>query len=61
MYARGLIMRKVIDILSEKEKEEILELYEKKLAMENLAKVINAETDEQLFQNLKNDYPCINE
>lgn len=46
-------MRKVIDILSEKEKEEILELYEKKLAMENLAKVINAETDEQLFQNLK--------
>ena len=56
MYARGLIIRKVIDILNEKEKEEILELFEKKQAMENLAKVINAETDEQLFQNLKNDY-----
>ena len=43
-------MRKVIDILSEKEKEEILELYEKKSWQWRIwLKVINAETDEQLF------------
>lgn len=49
-------MRKVIAILTESEKEEILELYEKKQAMENLHKIISMEKDPLLFQTLERDY-----
>lgn len=56
IYKIGVSVRKVIDILTESEKEEILELYEKKQAMENLSKIISKENDPLLFQTLKSDY-----
>ena len=49
-------MRKVIDVLTDVEKEEILELYEKKQAMENLFKIIIKEKEPLIYETLKRDY-----
>lgn len=48
-------MSKVIWKLSEDEKKEILNLFEKKVALENLSKVIEPE-NEKLYNKLISDY-----
>ena len=49
-------MEKTLKILNERESYEILELYEKKVAMENLSLIIDKEKQADLFSSLKQDY-----
>lgn len=49
-------MEKTLKILNERESDEILELYEKKVAMENLSLIIGKEKQADLFSALKQDY-----
>lgn len=46
---------RVVWKLSEKDFEDIQNLYEKKLALENLTKIMNA-TDSELYERLIEDY-----
>ena len=49
-------MEKTLKILNEYETDEILELFEKKVAMENLSIIIDKEKQPALFSSLKKDY-----
>lgn len=48
-------MRNVVGILTEQEKCEIQDLYEKKIALEHLSKIIDAETNGNLYKKLIKD------
>jgi len=52
-------MNKIVGKVSEVEKEEILDLYEKKLALENLLKIFDSKEEEN-FQALFDKYVQIN-
>ena len=49
-------MEQTLKILNERETNAILELYEKKVAMENLSLIIDREKQADLFSALKQDY-----
>lgn len=49
-------MEQTLKILNERETDSILELYEKKVAMENLSLIIDREKQADLFSALKQDY-----
>lgn len=49
-------MSKVVHQLKENELKEIEELFEKKIALENLLKIVTQEEDEARYQKLLADY-----
>lgn len=49
-------MEKPLKVLNEREADEILELFEKKTAMENLFLIIDKENQADLFSSLREDY-----
>lgn len=51
-------MRKVIWTLNDKELDEIRQLYEKKIALENLVKILNPE-NEAMYNKVINDYSTV--
>lgn len=49
-------MTKIVGKVNDEEKNEIMNLYEKKVALENLIKVINVVENEKIYEKLLEDY-----